>query len=313
MQFTVTILGNNSALPSHGRHPTAQVVSINQHQYLIDAGEGVQMQIKKYKVKKSKIHHIFISHLHGDHYFGLIGLINSMGLEGRTKDLHIYAPALLEEIIRLQLQAANTQLPFQLNFHLLKSGQNGTLLKEKNIEISFFPTNHRIDCFGFLFREIHEERKILPQKVQKWDIPYTYYSELKAGKDFITKEGKRIKNTELTAPPSKNHSYAFCADTKYEERLIPFIYQADLVYHEATYLHDEVEKAESRFHSTAMQAALLAKRAQVKRLLLGHFSSRYKDLDPFEKETREIFAATEVSKEGTTYFVKNEKTNTQEL
>lgn len=304
MNFSITILGNNSAIPANGRHPTSQVVTLNDQLFLVDCGEGTQMQMNRYKIKRNKINHIFISHLHGDHYFGLIGLLNSIGLQNRTNPLHIFAPTPLEEIIRIQLECANTHLPFGLHFHALHSGQNGIILKEKGIEISTFPTTHRIDCFGFVFKEKHEERRILPKEVEKYEIPYSFYKNLKLGEDYIDVTGTHIPNEKLTAPPGKEYIYAFCADTKYEESIIPYIKGADMIYHEATYLEDNREKAEARFHSTAIQAAQIAKEAEVKKLLVGHFSSRYYDLEPFAQEAQTIFSNALVSQEGTTYLIK---------
>ena len=262
--FSVTILGNNSAVPAYERFPTSQLVSFNGIKFLIDCGEGTQMQLMRYKIRYSRISHIFISHLHGDHYFGLIGLINSFGLLNRQQDLHIYGPLPLKEIIEMQLNVASTRLPFSLHIHTIELP--GTLVENEEIKISCFPTDHRIECFGFLFQEKELPRKLITHR-------------------------------------SRPRSYAYCADTRYDERMLPYVEGVDLLYHESTYLHDQFEKAELRFHATAKQAAQFAKNAGARRLLLGHFSSQYENIQGFEEEAREIFIASENALQGVTYLV----------
>lgn len=303
MHFAITILGNNSAIPSNGRHPTSQVVTLCDQLFLIDCGEGTQMQMDRYKIKKSKINHIFISHLHGDHYFGLIGLINSYGLQNRTASLHIYGSAPLEKIIQLQLDCAYTDLPFKLHFHSLTDRQNDIIFQTDKIEISTFPTTHRIDCFGFIFKEKHLKRKIIPEKVNELNIPFTWYKKLQKGDDYKDQEGNTVSNALLTKAPFKEHAYAFCADTRYDENILKYITNCDIMYHETTYLQEDEEKAQNRYHSTSKQAALLAQKAKVGSLLIGHFSSRYNELTAFESETRSVFPKTTVSVEGATYLV----------
>ncbi len=303
MHFAVTILGNNSAIPANGRHPTSQVVTLRDQLFLVDCGEGTQLQMSSYKIKKSKISHIFISHLHGDHYFGLIGLLNTFGLLGRTAPLFIHAPKVLEAILQLQLDCAHTLLPYSLHFQALEDSQNGILMEEKRLEISAFPTNHHIDCYGFLFKEKHPRRKIAPEKIKPYSIPYSFYENLQRGEDFKDEKGHLIKNEMLTSDSPGERSYAFCADTRYDEHILKYISHCDLMYHETTYLHEEAERAQSRYHSTALQAAMLAEKAKAKQLLIGHYSSKYKELMPFEKEARSVFKNTVVSQEGTTYLV----------
>ncbi len=299
--LALTILGNNSAIPAHGRNPTAQVLQTNDENYLIDCGEGTQNQLTKYKIKKSKINKIFISHLHGDHYFGLIGLLTSMGLLGRTNDLHIYAPAILEQIIQLHLDAANTSLPYQLYFHSLS--EEGEISNDKKITVSAFRVNHRIDCFGFLFTEKKKPRRILAEKVKMYEIPEAFYGELQKGNDYVTKKGTIIANEDVTEAAPKPRSYAYCADTIYDESICEKIKNADLVYHETTYLKDLEERAASRFHCTTTQAGNIAKIAGAKKLLIGHFSSQYEALDNFLSETKEIFDNTEIAYEGACFKV----------
>jgi ribonuclease Z len=256
----VTILGNNSAVPAFDRHPTAQVLTARDHLYLIDCGEGTQIQIIRYKIKRSKIHRIFISHLHGDHYFGLIGLINSMGLLGRIQPLHIHGPEPLWQILQLQLKEADTHLPFDLHFHALPD--EGWVAEDKQSVVHCFRTNHRIACWGFLFAD------------------------------------KKQENAAL------HTTYAFCADTKYDEGLVEKIRGADWVYHETTYLDDLRSTAEARYHSTTRQAATIALKAGAGHLLIGHFSSKYADLEPFEKEASEVFPNTYLALEGSTFLFK---------
>lgn len=303
MHFATTILGNNSAIPSNGRHPTSQVVTLCNQFFLVDCGEGTQMQLSRYKIKRSKINHIFISHLHGDHYFGLIGLINSFGLQNRTTPLHIFGPAPLENIMQLQFDCAHTTLPFSLHFHPLIPGQNDILLQTEKVKIEAFPTNHRIDCFGFIFREQHLRRKIIPEKVEKLNIPFDCYKHLQEGEDYYLPEGRIVKNELLTEAPPKERSYAFCADTLYDEKLLDYVRHCDTIYHETTYLDKDVEKARKRYHSTSIQAAQLAKKAEAGHLLIGHFSSKYDDLNLFEEEARSVFQNTTVTSEGVTYLV----------
>jgi len=299
--LSVTILGNNSAVPAFDRHPTSQVVTLDGNNYLVDCGEGTQIQMIKYKIRRGKISHIFISHLHGDHYFGLVGLITSFGLLSHQQDLHIFGPSPLQEIIELQLRVAKTVLPFNLYFHTIN--REGLLVEDSKIEVSCFKTNHRIECYGFAFREKKKPRKIDIEKVEAAGIALSFYKKLEEGMDYMTKDDVLIKNETLTTEAPKGKSYVFCADTKYDESLLPHINEADMIYHETTYLDNLKERAIERFHSTSSQAALMAKKGKVKKLLIGHFSSKYHELDEFEKEARTVFENTEIALEGVTYQV----------
>lgn len=298
--FGVTILGNNSALPAYNRHPTAQIVSLSDQLFLVDCGEGTQMQMNLYKIRRGKIKHIFISHLHGDHYFGLPGLITSYGLLGRISDLHLHAPSTLKPILDLQFNVADTRFPFKLHFHALED--NPVLVDESNLTVECFKVFHRIDCWGFLFREKRNPRKINAEATGQFNVPVSYYNRLKKGEDFILQE-KIIANDELTVTNKPVSSYAYCADTLYNETLIERIKNVNMLYHEATYLKDKHEKATSRFHSTTIQAAQLAKLANVKKLLIGHFSSTYEQLDDFLTEAQEVFPETQLALEGQTYLI----------
>jgi ribonuclease Z len=299
--LSVTILGNNSAVPAFNRHPTSQVVTQDGTNYLVDCGEGTQIQMIKYKIRRGKITHIFISHLHGDHYFGLVGLINTFNLLSHKQDLHVYGPAPLQQIIEMQLKVADSALCYNLHFHTLT--ENAVLVDNEKIRITCFRTNHRIECYGFHFQEKEGKRKLLIDKVQKWNIPMSFYSSLQAGLDYVTPKGDLVRNDEVTAAPERGKRYAFCADTKYDETLIEHVYGADMIYHETTYLDHLREKAEQRFHSTSRQAAEFARKAMVNKLLIGHFSSKYNDLSPFLSEAKEIFAETELATEGSVYTV----------
>ena len=299
--LSVTILGNNSAVPAFNRHPTSQVVSHDGTNYLVDCGEGTQIQMIKYKIRRGKISHIFISHLHGDHYFGLVGLLNTFGLLSHKQELHIFGPSPLEEIIQMQLNVADTVLPYPLYFHTLSKAE--VLVDNEQIRISSFPTTHRIECYGFLFEEKEGKRKLLIDKVRKHNIPLSFYSSLQEGRDYITPRGQVIKNEMVTASPQPGKKYAFCADTRYEEQIIPYIYGADMIYHETTYLDNMREKAFERFHTTTREAAAIAKKAMVKKLLIGHFSSKYNTLEQFEAEAREVFPNTELALEGASYEI----------
>jgi ribonuclease Z len=299
--LSVTILGNNSAVPAFNRHPTSQVVSHDGTNFLVDCGEGTQIQMIKYKIRRGKISHIFISHLHGDHYFGLVGLLNTFGLLSHRQELHVYGPAPLQQIIEMQLNVADTSLPYPLHFHALTKPE--VLVDDEKIKISCFPTTHRIECYGFLFEEKEGKRKLLIDKVRKQSIPVSFYSSLQEGRDYITPKGKVIPNDSVTADPEKGKKYAFCADTKYDEAMIPYIYGADMIYHETTYLDNMKDKAHERFHCTTQQAAEIAQKAMVKKLLIGHFSSKYNTLEQFEMEARQVFPNTELAIEGSTYEI----------
>jgi ribonuclease Z len=296
--FAVTILGNNSAVPAYNRHPTAQVVTLYDQVFLIDCGEGTQMQIAAYRVRKGRINHIFISHLHGDHYFGLIGLITSMGLMSRETPLHVYGPAPLKDIIDLQLKVADITLPYTLHFHPLT--EEGVIAGGNKFEVLCFKTQHRIECWGFIIREKKDPRKIDREKVLAHNIPAAYYDSLKKGNDYETRDGNIIKNEWVTLPNTPPKSYAYSSDTIYDETLAEKVKGVTLLYHESTYLKDLHERAAARFHSTSVQAATIAHKAGAGRLLLGHFSSKYEVLDDFLTEAREIFLNTDLAIEGVT-------------
>jgi ribonuclease Z len=299
--IAVTILGNNSAIPAYNRNPTAQVLQLAEESFLIDCGEGTQMQMTKYNIRRSKINRIFISHLHGDHYFGLIGLITSMGLHGRTQALYLHAPAALEQIIDLQLKVADTQLPYPLHFCPLP--EEGMIVDDKKVTVSCFPVQHRIESRGFLFREKKNLRKVAVERANAYEIPASFYGQLQKGEDYTTKKGVIIPNEEVTVAASPAKSYAYCADTIYDESLAERVKGVDMLYHETTYLKDLAERAAARYHSTTVQAAAIALKANVKKLLIGHFSSKYECLDEFLTEAAAVFENTELAHEGTCFKI----------
>lgn len=299
--LALTILGNNSAIPAFGRNPTAQVLQNDDEAFLIDCGEGSQLQMSKYKIKKSKISHIFISHLHGDHYFGLIGLLTSMSLLSRTQDLHIFGPPLLEAIIQLHLDAASTTLCYQVYFHPL--GDEGEIANTKRMRIEAFKVQHRIACWGFIFRELKKPRNVDAVKARAFEIPAAFYGQLQKGEDYITKKGVVIANAEVTHAAAKEKSYAYCADTIYDISLADKVRDVDVIYHETTYLKDQSERAAARYHCTTIEAADIAKRSGTGKLLIGHFSSRYETLEQFLAEAKAVFENTELALEGACYII----------
>jgi len=298
MSFKLTILGCNSAVPSLEKHPTAQLLNANERFFLIDCGEGTQVRLRKYQLNPQRINHVFISHLHGDHYFGLIGLINSMHLLGRSKDLHIYAHNELKAIIDLQLSASNTELNYPLFFHPISESIEQILYEDEEISISSIILNHTIKCSGFLFKEKNKKRKIIKKIIEQYNIPFDKYNGIREGADWIADSGKIIQNKEITIENTPAHSYAFCTDTIYNESLIEKIKGTDLLYHEATFKMDLAERAKETGHSTTYEAATIAMKSKVRNLLIGHFSQRYRDLDELLVESKSIFNNTHLAESG---------------
>ncbi|MDB5192493.1 MAG: ribonuclease [Segetibacter sp.] len=274
---------------------------MDQHQFLIDCGEGTQMQLSRYKIKRSRINHIFISHLHGDHYFGLAGLITSMGLLGRETELHLFAPPPLKAIIDLQLQAADTKLPYQLHFHPL--GAEGLLVDDSKFQVETFKVFHRIECWGFIIREKRKPRKINKEKIGGYKLSAESFEKLKVGENVTTENGELIEYETVTLANPPNRSYAFCADTMYAPSLAEKVKDVSMLYHETTYLQVLEERATARFHSTTAQAADIAVKANAKKLLIGHFSSKYEALDEFLTEAQAIFPNTDLALEGVSYRI----------
>ena len=298
MPFRVTILGSNSAIPTTKRKPTAQLLNVAERFLLIDCGEGTQMQLRKYKIKMQRISHVFISHLHGDHYYGLIGLISTMHLLGRKKELHVYADPQLKEIIMIQLEASKTELAYPLFFHPLDYKNLKLLFEDEKIQVKSFPLKHSIACCGFLVEERQLERRMISEAIMEHKIPVNCIPGIKAGGDFTKSDGTIISHWELTKSAHRARSYAFCSDTAYSEDIVPIIQGVDLLYHEATFKNDLQDRAAYTFHSTTGQAAEIAKLAEVRRLVVGHYSQRYNDLSCLLNEVQEVFPNAELAEEG---------------
>ena len=305
MRFEVTILGSSSATPIFNRNPSAQALNINEHLYLIDCGEGTQQQMLRFDVKPGRIDHIFISHLHGDHYLGLVGLLSSMHLNGRSKPLKLFCPPELKEIIDLQLKYSDTVLQYEIDYFFTDASKAEVILDNQDITVETIPLDHRIACTGFLFREKKRLRKLIKEKIANLDIPVEYYTAIKKGADYISPAGKVFKNTDITIGPEEPKMYAYCSDTLYNENYFAQISNADLLYHESTFLHNMLDRAQSTNHTTALQAGEIALKTHAKRLLIGHFSARYKTLNELLEEARSVFPDTELAIEGKTFVIGN--------
>lgn len=298
MSFKLTILGSSGALPAYGRFPSSQFLEIQSRYFLIDCGEGTQMQLMKFQLPYHKIHSIFISHLHGDHYLGLTGLLFSMHLQRRTNDLHLYSHRGLEEIILLQLKYSASVLNFNVIFHLLESGARQLIFEDDALQVESLPLKHKIPCSGFLFKEKTKPMRIAKDKLHP-GIKLQHIALLKSGKNVVDETGTILyKTQEYTLPPKHSFSYAYCSDTSFLESLPEQIRHVDLLYHEATFMEEESDKATETLHSTANQAARVAQAAQVKKLLIGHFSARYRELESLLTEAQSVFPATELATEG---------------
>lgn len=303
MKFEVTILGSSSATPIFNRNPTAQVLNINEKLYLVDCAEGTQQQMLRFDVKASRIDYIFISHLHGDHYLGLVGLLSSMHLNGRKKEIKLFCPEPLKEIIDLQLKYSETKLHFPLEYVFTDATQKGTILENQDIFVETIPLDHRIPCTGFLFRQKKRLRKLIKEKIEDLNIPVSEYSSLKKGNDFTAADGTVYKNETLTTAPQEPRSYAYVSDTLYVEKYLQQINSATLLYHEATFLHDMVDRANQTHHTTALQAGEVALRVKAEKLIIGHFSARYKTLNELLDEAQSVFPNTELAVEGKTFII----------
>ncbi len=290
MSTYLTILGFNSAIPTITSSPTAQFLEMEERAFLIDCGEGTQVQLRKAKARFSKINNSFISHLHGDHCFGLPGLIASFRLLGRDMPLNVYGPKGIKEMMETIFRLTETHRGFEVIYHELSSKTSEKIYEDNRVEVYTIPLDHRIYCNGYLFKEKPKERHLNMQEVSKYpEIETCDYHNLKLGKDFILNDGYILKNETLTTEPSKSVTYAFCSDTRYLESVIPIIEEADVLYHESTFLHDLKEMADFTGHTTALEAARIARKANVGKLILGHFSNRYGDLSVFTDEAREVF------------------------
>ena len=303
MKFEVTILGSSSATPIFNRNPTSQALNINERLYLIDCAEGTQQQMLRFGIKASRIEYIFISHLHGDHYLGLVGLLSSLHLNGRTKPLTIFAPAPLKEIVDLQLKYSETTLQYNVEYVDTDPNEAKVILSNADIIVETIPLNHRIDTTGFLFKQKKRNRKLIKEKLEEINVPIEYYTALKKGVDYTANDGTVYKNDTLTLDPEEPKSYAFCSDTIYTEQYFKQIKDVTLLYHESTFLHNMLERAQNTFHTTALQAGMVGKAVEAKKLLLGHFSARYKTLNELLEEAKTVFPETELAIEGKTFII----------
>lgn len=304
MSLKLTILGCHSATPRVNANPTAQYLEIKNHNFLIDCGEGTQVQLRKYGIKFSKIKHIFISHLHGDHFFGLVGLISTFRLLNRETELHVYGPKGIKEVITLQLKLSNSWTNYPLLFHELSATTSEVVFEDDKVEVSTIPLEHRVYTNGFLFKEKLGERRLNVNAVQQCEeIEVCDYQNLKNGRDFKLQNGEIIKNNLLTLPPIPIKSYAFCSDTCYLPQIVPIIKNVNCLYHEATFLKDKEDLATTTKHSTAEQAAQIALQANAKQLIIGHYSGRYKNLEVFKTEAQEVFKNTLLAEAGKTFEI----------
>jgi len=303
LSFKITILGSSGALPAYGRHPSAQLVEIQSRSFLVDCGEATQMQLMRLQVNFHRVNHIFISHLHGDHYLGLMGLIFTMHLQKRVTDLHVYSHRGLDEIITTQLRYSRSAPAFKIIFHRLEKGLREIIFEDEALTVETIPLSHKIRCSGFLFKE-----KLKPRRIDKMKLPdgllLQQIANLKKGDDVTDEHGNVIfRNEDLTFNPRKSRSYAYCSDTAFETSFIEQIKFIDMLYHESTFMDSDEVKATETKHSTARQAATVAELAGVKTLLIGHFSARYKDLSPILEEARTVFPNCKLAVEGEEFVI----------
>ncbi len=297
----LTILGCYAATPRTISNPTAQVLEFGKHLFLIDCGEGTQIQLRKLKLRFSKINHIFISHLHGDHFFGLPGLVATFRLLGRKTPLHIYGPKGIKEAVSLLLKLGDSWTNYLLHFHELSSADSELVFEDEKVTVHTIPLDHRVYTNGFLFREKKHPRRIDKDKIDQYPLDKYTYQQLKDGKDVETRDGRIISNKELTLDPKPSQSYAFCSDTAYSEPIVKYLKKVDVLYHESTFLSTESELAQKTKHSTASEAASIASKAEVGTLILGHYSTRYGDLNEFAKEAQQVFSEVLLAEDGKSF------------
>ena len=303
MSFELTILGSSAAVPTSKRNLTAHVLNVHEQFFLIDCGEGTQIQLRRNKIGFAKIDNIFISHNHGDHVFGLFGLISTFNLLGRTKDLHIFANPNLEIFLNQHIQFFEKNLSYNIVYHHINPKLSECIYDDNNLSVHTIPLKHRVPTCGFLFAEKKRALNIRKEKIKEYNIPIKDIADIKNGKDYIANDGVIVKNSELTCPPYKTRSYAYCTDTAYTEKIVSIIKNIDLLFHDATFAKNKEKQAKESFHSTGEQAAKIAKLANVKKLILGHFSSRYKNVSPIIEEAKEIFANTQAAEDGDIFSV----------
>jgi ribonuclease Z len=296
--FELHILGCGSALPSKRNNQTSQILTMRNKSFMIDCGEGAQIQIRRLNISTARLNHIFISHLHGDHIFGLIGLISTFGMQARTAELCIHAPEELETLLRPMLDFCCKDLTFKITFIPHNPRKHALIYEDRTVEVHSIPLDHRVPCCGFLFREKPKQRHLRKDMIDFCQIPIKDLARIKNGEDFITADGEIIKNERLTTAPTPSKSYAYCSDTAYSEKIIPIIEGVDCLFHEATYLSTHLARSKETKHSTAAQAAEIARKAKVKKLVIGHFSARYDDQKPLLEEAAGIFPNTVLGEDG---------------
>jgi ribonuclease Z len=297
-KFELDILGCGSATPTTLHNPSSQVLNVRDKLFMIDCGEGTQLQFRRNKLRFGRLNRIFISHLHGDHCFGLIGLISTLGLLGRTGDLTIHSVAGLEEVLRSEMDFFCKDNPFKVRIETFDPKKSEMIYEDRSVLVKTIPLKHRVPCAGFLFREKQKEPHLIPDMIKFYNIPVKELAKIKKGADFVTEEGKIIPHTHLAMPAEPARSYAYCSDTAYSEKIVPIIEGVDLLYHEATFAAPDAARARETGHSTARQAAQIAQLSNVKKLMLGHFSARYPDNRSLLDEAREVFPDTILANEG---------------
>ena len=303
MKASLTILGCGSALPTRKNFPSAQLLEIRDKQFLIDCGEGTQIRMRQMGMKTNRLGHIFISHLHGDHCFGLIGLISSFGMLNRTADLHIHAQADLEKIMEVQLLYFCADLPYNVIFHTIDPRKHELVFEDRSVQVFSIPLKHRVPCCGFLFEEKLRDRHIIREMIDFYHIPTWRIPKIKQGEDFTTEEGEIISNALLTTPPELPKRFAYCSDTAYTEKIIPIIEGVDCLFHEATFMDDELLRAKETQHCTARQAGEIALKANVKKLIIGHYSARYIHQNDILEEAKAVFENTVLGEDLTVYEI----------
>jgi ribonuclease Z len=300
---TITILGCGSAMPTRKNFPSSQLLEIRDKQYLIDCGEGTQIRMGQMGVKTNRLGHIFISHLHGDHCFGLMGLISTFGMLNRTAELHIHAQPDLEKIMQPQLHYFCADLPFKVIFHNINPRKNELIFEDRSIQVFSIPLKHRVPCCGFLFEEKPRDRHIIREMIDFYKIPTWRIPKIKQGEDFETEEGEIIPNSQLTKAGNPPKRFAYCSDTAYSEKIIPIIKDVDCLYHEATFMEDEQIRSRQTEHSTARQAGTIASKANVKKLIIGHYSARYMNQNELLNEAKAVFENSVLGEDMTVYEI----------
>ena len=298
-EFNINILGCGSALPTTRHLATSQIVDLRDKLYMIDCGEGTQVQMRRMRVRFGRLAHIFISHLHGDHCFGLPGLISTLGMLGRTGELVVHGPKEVETYLRPVMDLFCRGMEFEVRFNPVDTRSHSLVMEDRSLSVYSIPLKHRIPTCGYLFAEKPKEAHIIREMTDFYQVPVRCMKDIKQGQDYVTPEGEVVPNSRLTRPATPPTRYAFCSDTAYNRSIIPIIEGADLLYHEATFAECDLARAKETFHSTARQAAEIARDAHVKRLVIGHYSARYEDLSELHREAEAVFPGTILGNEGT--------------